>query len=75
MAEVMIIKVEPEGMDARSLDYVLGVEDCAMLVYDHLEERKEVQQLKDEIEELLDIAKAIRCCRFIEENGLGERTF
>ena len=60
----------PKGMDARSLDYVLGVEDCAMMVYDHLETSGDLQQLKEEVENLLDDAKAIRSHRFKHENGL-----
>ncbi|WP_019178010.1 hypothetical protein [Methanomassiliicoccus luminyensis] len=60
---------EPRGMDARSLDYVLGVEDCAMMVYDYLEDNNS-RQLKEAIMSLLDNAKTLRSQRFMEENGL-----
>lgn len=60
---------ELRGMDTKSLDYVLGVEDCAMMVYDHLEDNS-LRQLKGAITSLLDNAKIIRSQRFIEDNGL-----
>lgn len=58
------------GMDSRSLDYVLGIEDCATMVYDHLAARKDLEVLRKAIEELLVDARAIRSSRFLEENGL-----
>jgi len=61
---------EPNGMGAKSLDYVLGIEDCAMMVYDHLNDTDDMRRLKKAMESLLDSAKAIRNQRFIEENGL-----
>lgn len=60
---------EPRGMDTKSLDYVLGVEDCAMMVYERLEDNN-LRQLKEAITSLLDNAKIIRSQRFMEENGL-----
>lgn len=59
-----------KGMDARSIEYVLGVEDCATMVYDFLEEGKDLEELKRAIQILLNDVTGIKSHRFLEENGL-----
>lgn len=59
-----------KGTVVRSLDYVLGMEDCAILVLDYLKANEDVQELREEVEELLNDTRAIRSQRFMEENGL-----
>lgn len=66
-----MIMSQTSGMDSRSLDYVLGVEDCATMVYDHLKAGKDPEELRKAIEELLVDARVIRSSRFLEENGLS----
>jgi hypothetical protein len=61
---------EHKGMEARSIEYVLGVEDCATMVYDILEEGKDLEQLKRSIQILLNDVTSIKSHRFLEENGL-----
>jgi hypothetical protein len=57
-------------MDARSIEYVLGVEDCATMVYDFLEEGKDLEQLKRSIQVILNDVTNIKSQRFLVENGL-----
>jgi len=61
---------ETKGIEARSIEYVLGVEDCATMVYDFLEEGKDLEQLKRAINVLLNDVRSIKSHRFLEENGL-----
>lgn len=61
---------ESKGIEARSIEYVLGVEDCATMVYDFLEEGKDLEQLKRSIQILLNDVTGIKSQRFLEENGL-----
>lgn len=58
------------GMDARSIDYVLGIEDCATMVYDLLEEGGDQELIKKNIELLLNHINDIRSSRFLEDNDL-----
>jgi len=57
-------------MDARSIEYVLGVEDCAGMVYDMLEEGKNQEELKRVLHKLMVVAGNVRSQRFMEDNGL-----
>lgn len=59
-----------KGMSIRSLDYVLGMEDCATMVLDYLQANEDIQELRKEMEELLNDTQVIRSQRFMEENGL-----
>lgn len=61
---------QSKGLDARSIEYVLGIEDCATMVYDHLAAGKDLDVLREAIEDLLVDTRAIRSSRFLEENGL-----
>lgn len=58
------------GMEARSIEYVLGVEDCATMVYDLLESDGDREHIKKNIELLLNHINDIRSSRFLEDNGL-----
>jgi hypothetical protein len=58
-----------KGMDARSIEYVLGVEDCATMVYDLLEGGNQ-ELIKKNIELLLNHINDIRSSRFLEDNDL-----
>jgi hypothetical protein len=57
-------------MDARSIEYVLGVEDCATMVYDLLEGEEDLERIKKNVEVLLNHINDIRSSRFLEDNGL-----
>lgn len=59
-----------KGIEARSLEYVLGIEDCAILVYELIRSGRDIQILKNVTEKLLVEIATIRQGRFIEENGL-----
>jgi len=62
--------MEARGMGARSLDYVLGVEDCATMVFDYLNANENMFDLRKAMVDLLNDTRAIRSQRFMEENGL-----
>mgnify|MGYP000818787523 CR=1 FL=1 len=62
--------MESKGTIIRSLDYVLGVEDCATMVLDYLKVNEDIQELRKEVEELLNDTQAMRSQLFMEENGL-----
>lgn len=61
---------ETKGMEARSIEYVLGIEDCATMVYDFLDGGKDLEQLKRAIQILLNDVTGIKSQRFLEDNKL-----